>query len=273
VRIKHRGPLHEESSAPRRGWAGGATKQLPGSTVGSLVPAGIFTAEPLWFRALHGLSHRNTVWRSSGRSARRGVRGRPDACRALVACPRPRSASTRPVSSVRVQCPRPVSASAMSTRPVSSVQCPVWASVVRCPVWASGVRVRYVRSSVFLERIGTAGSHTASLGEGRGSTWSPPCPRTARASTRARAGRSGRRRPCWQWRRRPDRAIVLGGAQAAGQVRPPGQPGTSRLSARIARREGSGVCGDVRSLRHGCARVATGRLAGRADHDLAGPER
>jgi len=97
-----------------------------------------------------------------------------------------------PASSVR--CERPVSTRAMSTRPVSGVQCPVssvrcgasrcpvsgvrvsgcpvWASGVRCPVgrpgiWPSGVRYPGVPASAMSEpgesvkRADAASSHTA----------------------------------------------------------------------------------------------------------------
>jgi hypothetical protein len=93
--------------------------------------------------------HRNTVWHPSGRSAHRGVRGRPDACRALTACPRPRSASARLVSGVRA---------AMSTRPVSGVRCPVSAVSVRRPV--SGVSAAVCSWSASVRRAATQ------LGEG-----------------------------------------------------------------------------------------------------------
>jgi hypothetical protein len=73
--------------------------------------------------------HRNTVRRPVGR---RLVLGRrcPDACRGLVTL----SASSVSVHTSGVRCERPVSARAMSTRPVSNVR-----------VWTSGVPRRWPR--------------------------------------------------------------------------------------------------------------------------------
>jgi hypothetical protein len=97
---------------------------------------------------------------SSGRSARRGG---PDVRMPVVPwspCPHARSASTRPVSGVGVQCPR-----MRCPRPVS--ECPV----SRVGVRAFRVGVRGVRSADFLERVG-AGGRTAwrRSGSGPGST-------------------------------------------------------------------------------------------------------
>ena len=163
--------------------------------------------------------------------------------------PRPRSASARPVSGVR--CDRPVSARAMPTRPVSNVR--VWTSGVPRPCPVSGVDVR--RPASVSARSASASAVSAPV-----TSWS--------ASVRWAATRPG---GAWVWpsgrirerlghlpepelgplsRRRPcrasgdielDLAVGVGGTRAAGQVRPPGRPGTSRLRARTARRSGNSI--------------------------------
>jgi len=124
----------EDSSAPRRGLAGEATKRLPGGA-----------------RAQHGCASQRAV-------ARHGGQGGPDAGCAVVH--RVRVRVRHPVSSVR--CERPVSDGACpgDRRPVRAserpgVQCPasgVCAS--RCP---TGVRLRGVAGGPAAVRLGMAG--------------------------------------------------------------------------------------------------------------------
>jgi hypothetical protein len=118
-------------------------------------------------------------------------------------CPRPRSASTRPASCVRcpvsgVRCERPVSARAMSTRPV---HCPVWTSGVR--VGVRTLRVRGVRTVTCGTRR-AVGSHPVS----RARTWPP--------------GRSHQRLDvCLRQRWAPEAAqVVLGPAATSSWTRP-----------------------------------------------------
>jgi hypothetical protein len=108
--------------------------------------------------------------------------GCPDAHRAFVTRPGPRSASacpasTRPVSGVRcVPSVHPSGVRAFGVRrPVSGVRCPMPGVPVRCPlvrvdvgcpVRASGMRpcrvcVRSVRTGEFLEREDAMGSHAS----------------------------------------------------------------------------------------------------------------
>jgi hypothetical protein len=145
-------PFSEESSAPRRGLADGATEQAPGSAVSSL--------------ALAGTSRRRAVIVAECRRCRPQVHG---------------SASQRAVGwswwsrmSVRMPAvPCRLSAySVASTRPVSGVRCPLcdvhgWLSNVRCGRPVSRVSVRAFRRprplclhGDFVERVGAAGSHT-----------------------------------------------------------------------------------------------------------------
>jgi hypothetical protein len=165
----------------------------------------------------------------------------------------------RPVSGVR--CDRPVSARAMPTRPVSNVR--VWTSGVPRPCPVSGVDVRRPASvsarSASASAV-SARSASASAVSAPVASWS--------ASVRWAATRPG---GAWVWpsgrirerlghlpepelgplsRRRPcrasgdielDLAVGVGGTRAAGQVRPPGRPGTSRLRARTARRSGNSI--------------------------------
>ncbi len=187
-------------------------------TVGSL--ARRLVASPssrLGCRAPRALPHRNTV--------RRPVGGRLVVVAQMSVC---LSCLGRPVRTLR----------SASTRPVSGVR----ASGVRvsgCPASRVGVRafrvgVRGVRSGDFVERVGATGSRTAR----RAWVW-PPCHICERLGQLpdpepAQAVLGQRRRRAGPGRRR-------GGARAAGQVLPPGRPGTRRLSARTVRRSRKSV--------------------------------
>jgi hypothetical protein len=157
---------------------------------------GGLTAEPSWLRSAACAAPTGTrfgVQQAVGSSWRPRC---PDACRGLVAL----SASSVSVHASGVRCP--VSARAMSARPVSNVpRCP--ASVSGCPLsgvssvgvraFRVPVRVRCVRTGDLVERVGASGSHTA-----RAMVW-PPCRTRERLGQplRARAGPLRRRRPCW----------------------------------------------------------------------------
>lgn len=157
---------------------------------------------------------------------------------------------------LRVRCP----VLASSVRPcdvhASGVQCPVWASVVQCPASASAVSAPVCSWSASVRRAATRRED----GEGRRS------PHRVRA--RAAAGRAG------QWRRRPGAGPssweVLRQRARFDRLANQGQAGCARGSP-LGR--GAGYASTFAYLRHGCVQVATGRIAGRADHDLAGPER
>jgi hypothetical protein len=223
----HPKPFSEESSAPRRRLAAGrATEQLPGSAVGSLARWQV-ASPPSHHggRAPHALPPTGTrfgVQQAVGSSWGPAVR---IPAVPWSPCLHPRSASKCPVSGVSVQCPR----RAMSTRPVSSVRASGCPGVdVRRP---ASVSARSASASAvsalgdFVERVGAAGGHTAR----RAWVW-PPC------YIRERRG------PCWaSGDVGQDLAVVMGGARAAGQGRPPDRPGTRRLSARIARRSRNSV--------------------------------
>jgi hypothetical protein len=104
----------EESSAPRRGLAGGATEQLPGSARGSLALAGGLTPSRHGLPSAAGAVHRNTLGvPASGRSAWWAPEVRMPAVPSSP-CPRPRPA-------FGVQCPGRASSvhTCLSTRPVS----------------------------------------------------------------------------------------------------------------------------------------------------------
>jgi hypothetical protein len=141
-------PFSEESSAPGRGLADGATEQAPGSAVGSLAPAGTSPSpNPRRCRAPQAPS---TGPRFGGPVSSAAVPRWP--CPSTRSRPRVRC----PVSGVRVtvRCPR------VSTHPLSNVR--VWTS--RCPGVGCPrvrVRVRGVCTGDFMERVGAAGSHTA----------------------------------------------------------------------------------------------------------------
>ena len=177
--------------------------------------------------------HRNTARRPAGHRLVVGP-SCPDACRALVTCPRPRSASTCPVSGVRcpvsgvsVQCPR--------------VRCPR----VRCPMSGcpASVSARPASASAvsapgdFVERAATR--------PGRPGSNRPAVPANGSITCLTRNLALGAGRLYWaSGDVGLDLAVVAGDARAAGQVRPPGRPKISRLSARIARQKGSGVVRD-----------------------------
>jgi hypothetical protein len=166
VWIKHRGPLHEDSSAPRRGLADGVTEQAPGSAVGSPALAGTSPSPSRHrCRAPQAPSTGPRLGVPSGQSGGRGGPGCLSGClprrSRLSACS---VASTRPVSGVRC--------------PVSGVRCPVSGVTVRCPrmrcppvrcpmsgcgrpvsrVGVRAFRVRCVCTGDFVERVGAAGS-------------------------------------------------------------------------------------------------------------------
>jgi hypothetical protein len=143
-----------------------------------------------------------------------------------------------------VRCARPVSARAVSTRPVSScpvwasrrpgVRCPLWASGVRCSVgrpgtWASGVRYPGVPASAvsepgeFVKRADAASSHTARTA-GVGVVAPARYPRPAGRLPESEPDARSWRRPCWA-NGGVGLAVVEGRSSASGQARPPGRPG------------------------------------------------
>jgi hypothetical protein len=131
----------------------------------------------------------------------------PDACRGLVAL----SASSVSVHASGVRCP--VSARAMSARPVSNVRvsgCPLsGVSSIGVRAFRVPVRVRCVRTGDFVERVGGQ-PH----GQGHGLA-ALPYPRTARATARARAEASAPAQAVLgQRRRRLDLVVVV---EALGQ--------------------------------------------------------
>jgi hypothetical protein len=206
--------------------AGRATEQLPDSAVGSLARWQVASPPSRHRgRAPHALPPTGTrfgVQQAVGSSWGPSC---PDPCRALVAL----SASSVSVQVSGVRCERPVSAAcdvhASGVR-VRASGCP--GVDVRCP---ASVSARSASASAvsalgdFVERVGAAGGHTAR----RAWVW-PPC------YIRERRG------PCWaSGDVGQDLAVVMGGARAAGQGRPPDRPGTRRLSARIARRSRNSV--------------------------------
>jgi hypothetical protein len=140
---------------------------------------------------------------------------------------------------------RPTGTPLASQRAVGSSWCPRASGCLPClgrlsasehPAsnvqWASGVR-----TSVFLERVGTADSYTAK--RRARVAWSPPCPRTARSSTRARTWSSGRRRPCWAAEASAGTGPCLERRAGSGPDSTAWPPGTRRLSARITRGMGA----------------------------------
>ena len=162
----------EESNAPRRGLADGATEQAPGSAVGSLVLAGTSPSP-----SADGADHRSTVRRPNGQS---GSRDRPGSLSGMPSvsrspCPRTRSLHASgvqcPVSGVTVQCRR---------RRCPRVGCPMSGVDVRCPASLSARRRPAVSAPV--------SSWSSSVR--RAGTWSGgglnlavlPYPRTARPS-------------------------------------------------------------------------------------------
>jgi hypothetical protein len=153
--------------------ADGATKQAPGSAVGSLAPAGTSPSpNPRRCRRrrrrpqVHGSAAQCAVgWSWWSRMSVQCRRAEVALSKYSVASTRPRvPASPRPVSGVRVtvRCPRRC----------PRIRCPmsgVWTS--RCPGVGCPrvrVRVRGVCTGDFVERVGAAGRHTARrAGSGR----------------------------------------------------------------------------------------------------------
>jgi hypothetical protein len=118
----------QDSSAPRRGLAGGVAEQVPGTASGSLVLAGGPPLSRHGCYALRALS-RGTRLGVQRAAVGRGGPGGAGAGRAFV---------TVLVSSASVRCPERASSvrACLSTR--TAVQCPVWrlsvrVSAVRCP--------------------------------------------------------------------------------------------------------------------------------------------
>jgi hypothetical protein len=186
--------------------AGGATEQLPAGGVAVSRAGGGLTAVPSWLPSAACAAPPQEHGSASSRSSAR--RGGPDVRMPAVAWS-PLSASSVSVHASGVRCP--VSARAMSARPVSNV----WVS--GCPL--SGVssvgvrafRVRCVRTGDFVERVG---GQPHGQGQGHGLA-ALPYPRTARATARARAEASAPAQAVLgQRRRRLDLVVVV---EALGQ--------------------------------------------------------
>jgi hypothetical protein len=199
----------EDSNAPRRGLAGGATEQLLGKAAGSLAPADGPTAEPSWAPSAAGAVHRNTVgWPSAGPLGVVAQEVRTPPCLRQ----RVHILGQRPASSVR--CGRPV-----STRVCPSDRCPVSGagvrvSGVRCPLWASGVRA-------FPRPLCPTGARSwrAAVGRqpraGMAGVGVPPAVSTTTSSEPG----SRLRRPRWvRGGVGLDSAVVLGGGDGGGAV-------------------------------------------------------
>jgi hypothetical protein len=198
----------EDSNAPRRGLAGGATEQLPCKAAGSLAPADGPTAEPSWSPSTAGAVHRNTVgWPSARPLGVVAQEGRTPAV-PPSACPHPRPAAV-------VQCPVRTS-SLHACLPTTGVQSPV-SERPGCPVSAVGVRCPSVPASAVsdqdevVEGGGGAGSRVAGMA---GSACSP----TVSTTGSSEPGGSRLRRP--RWARGGvglDSAIVVGGGGAVAR--------------------------------------------------------
>jgi hypothetical protein len=150
ARIKHRGPLHEESSAPRRGLADGATERAPGSAVGSLALAGTSPSPSRSsLPSVAGAVRRSTVRHPAGRRV-------VVVSRMLSGCLPCRGRSVCVLGRVHVS----------GVRCTVRV-CDVHASAVRCPgpgrpVSGVGVRascVRGVCTGDFVEASGRRAAH------------------------------------------------------------------------------------------------------------------
>ena len=212
-------------------WPDGATEQLPGAAVGaSRAGRWPHRRAVLGCRASQAPSTRTPPRRPAGGRSGGGQGVRMPAMPSSP-CPRPRPASTHPVSNVRRG--RPVSTRAMSTRPVSSsrpgVRCPV--SGVRCPGSVRSASAVF-EPGEFAERGAAAGRHTA---DGRSRRGRPAVSTTGSSSPPGRTLAGSWRRLRWASAGIGLHLVVVGGlGQRPGATAWPTKD--PRLSARIARK-------------------------------------